>query len=92
LNFGRPSDAQREVVLFAAFKQLAFTPTQIKALVTATGPLNGRQYGFTYSDLTQRLIPAIVLDAYPAKPIDPARAVEIAREILPTPPFDEKPV
>jgi SpoVK/Ycf46/Vps4 family AAA+-type ATPase len=92
LQFGRPGDAQREVVLSAAFKQLAFTPTQIKALVTATGLLNGRPYGFTYSDLTQRLIPAIVLDAYPAKPIDPARAVEIAREMLPTPPFDEKPL
>jgi AAA+ superfamily predicted ATPase len=90
LKFGRPDDAQRQVVLSAALKQLSFTPTQINTLVAATGPINGRTYGFTYSDLTQRLLPAIVLDAYPAKPVDPARAVEIAREMLPTPPFGEK--
>jgi hypothetical protein len=28
-----------------------------------------------------------VLDAYPSKPIDGARAVEIARAMVPTPPF-----
>ena len=33
------------------------------------------------------LLPAIVLDAYPDGPIKPLRAIELARSILPTPPF-----
>jgi len=33
------------------------------------------------------LIPTIVLDAYPSRPIEPARAVEIAQEMRPTPAF-----
>lgn len=90
LTFARPDGSQRELVLSGAFRQLSFTSTQLAALVTATGPDKDRPYGFTYSDLTQRLIPAIVLDAYPSRPIDPVRAIEIAREMLPTPPFDEK--
>lgn len=57
--------------------------------MAATGARDGRPYGFTFSDLTQRLIPAIVLDAYPSRPLDPLRAVEIAEGMGPTPPFQE---
>jgi hypothetical protein len=35
----------------------------IDALVTLTGPQQGHDYGFTFSDIIQRLLPAIVLDA-----------------------------
>ena len=56
--------------------------------VGATGPEGGtRDYGFTFSDLTQRLLPAIVLDAYPSQPVRGGRALEVARAITPTPPF-----
>jgi hypothetical protein len=48
--------------------------------------------GATYSDLTQRLLPMLVLDAYPDWPLCFARAVELARATVPTPAFrDEAP-
>jgi SpoVK/Ycf46/Vps4 family AAA+-type ATPase len=87
--FARPDDAQRHAVLGGAFKQLGFSQAQISAIVAATGAQNGRRYGFTFSDLTQRLLPAIMLDAYPTKPVIPARALEIARAMIPTPPFQD---
>lgn len=90
LFFERPDDAQRRVVLTSSLGRLGFSRPQIEALVVVTGPENSRDYGFTFSDLSQRLIPAIVLDAYPSRPVDPARALEIARSIKPTPPFKEK--
>ena len=90
LTFARPDGSQRELVLSDTFRQLFFTSTQLTALVAATGPDKSRPYGFTYSDLTQRLIPAIVLDAYPLRPVDPVRAIEIARGMPPSPPFEEK--
>ena len=62
----------------------------IDALVAATGPIRGtREHGFTFSDLLQRLLPALVLDAYPSRPINGARAVEIAHSMQPTPPFQD---
>jgi hypothetical protein len=64
-----------------------FGKADLQALVAATGEQPKRAYGFTYSDITQRLLPAIVLDAYPDGPIKPSRAIELARSILPTPPF-----
>ena len=90
LVFERPDDAQRRIVLANSFEQLGFSRPQIDALVAVTGPGKSREYGFTFSDLTQRLVPAIVLDAYPSRPVDPARALEVARAMKPTPPFQEK--
>jgi SpoVK/Ycf46/Vps4 family AAA+-type ATPase len=90
LTFDRPGDLQRGAVLSRAFERLGFSTAQIDALVAATGTEKSSQYGFTFSDLTQRLIPAIVLDAYPSRPVDAARALEIARDMRATPPFEEK--
>lgn len=92
LSFSRPNDEQRRSVLSARLEPLGLATSQIDALVTETGP-NGRRGddGFTFSDLTQRLLPTIVLDAYPTRPVDAERAVEIARAMVPTPPFKEPP-
>jgi len=89
LVFDRPDDAQREEVLHRRLGPVGFRRADIQALVAVTGAQPKRPYGFTYSDLTQRLLPAIVLDAYPSGPIKPARAVELAQSILPTPPFKD---
>jgi AAA+ superfamily predicted ATPase len=90
LLFQRPDDVQRRVLLAVPLGELGFSSTQIEQVVAVTGARRDRAYGFTFSDLTQRLLPAIVLDAYPAKSVQPARAVEIATAIVPTPPFRER--
>lgn len=90
LTFERPGDAQRRAVLAGTFEQLGFSQSQIQVIIAATGPGNSQEYGFTFSDLTQRLLPAIVLDAYPSRPVDSTRALEIAHNMKPTPPFEEK--
>ena len=88
LSFTRPGDEQRRFVLSSSLESIGLGRHHIDALVIATGPQrDARDYGFTFSDLTQRLLPAIVLDAYPSRAIDGARAIEIARGIIPTPPF-----
>lgn len=87
LSFSRPNDEQRRYVFNHRLAPLGLGPQNIDALVKATGAQNGHDSGFTFSDLTQRLIPTIVLDAYPSKPVDGTRALEIAREMQPTPPF-----
>lgn len=89
LAFGRPDETQRHAVLGEPLKQFGFSRPQIDALVAATGVQKGRAYGFTFSDLTQRLLPAIVLDAYPVNAVSPVRALEIARDMIPTAPFQE---
>ena len=89
LQFQRPDEAQRHAVLDEPLRQLGLSRPQIDAVVAATGPQKSRTYGFTFSDLTQRLMPSIVLDAYPAEAVSPARAIEIARGMAPTAPFQD---
>jgi AAA+ superfamily predicted ATPase len=89
LIFDRPDESQRCSVLSPALKQFGFSESKIDAVVKATGSQNGRNYGLTFSDLTQRLLPTIVLDAYPNDPVTPARVLELAKAMAPTPPFQE---
>lgn len=89
LTFTRPDETQRYIVLGPSLEQFGFSQPQINAVVAATGEQEGRGYGFTFSDLTQRLLPAIVLDAYPTQAVDPERALEIAQKMTPTVPFQD---
>lgn len=90
LAFARPTPEQRSAVLAPALSEFGFRANEIAALVQATGPANGCDYGCSFSDLTQRVLPAIVLDAYPNKPVSAARAIEVVRSIPPTPPFNDQ--
>ena len=87
LSFTRPNDEQRRHVFHHRLAPLGLNSQYIDALVRATGAQNGHDAGFTFSDLTQRLIPTIVLDAYPSNPVNGMRAIEIASGMKPTPPF-----
>lgn len=89
LTFGRPTDIQRKSVLNGALQEAGFTAHEVDLLVAATGPTRAHSYGYTFSDLTQRLLPAIVLDAYPNASITAKRALEIAQGLMPTAPFQE---
>lgn len=87
--FSRPGDEGRHLVLDAPLTELGFSTKEIEAVVSLTGPQKNQDYGFTFSDLVQRLIPALILDAYPDRKVTAERAIEITRAILPTSPFKE---
>lgn len=89
LSFGRPNEVQRRSVLTRRLGQLGIPDIAFDELVRVTGPREGNVPGFTFSDLTQRLIPSIVLDAYPSRAVDAGRAVRVAKEMKPTPAFQD---
>ena len=91
LEFARPNDDQRRHILTWRLQPLGLLSGQIEQLVATTGPQKGKA-GFTFSDLTQRLLPSIVLDAYPHRKIDGTGALAVARTIEPTPPFRDSTV
>lgn len=89
MAFARPNEEQRKHILSLRLKPLGITDSQVQALVDATGPKNPAP-GFTFSDITQRLLPAIALDAYPVKPVEGGRALQIATGMSPTPAFRDE--
>jgi AAA+ superfamily predicted ATPase len=88
--FARPNDAQRRAVLEGPLTEAGFSATEINKLVKLTGVTDGNAVGFTFSDLTQRLLPTLILDAYPDKPITFHRAIDLLGTITATPQFSEK--
>jgi AAA+ superfamily predicted ATPase len=90
LRFDRPNDEQRRTLLNMHLSNVSFDSHTIESLVRATGPQRGRDYGYTFSDIVQRLLPTIILDAYPKTNITAKRALEITAELEPTRPFTEE--
>jgi hypothetical protein len=87
-SFRRPDDSQRRAVLTAALDGTGTDAGTIEKLVGLTGP-SGDRPGFTYSDLTQRLVPAAILAAFPGKPLTADILLDAATDLKPTPEFRE---
>lgn len=90
LEFARPDAAQRRHVLHDRLGPLGVSNAHLDKLVKSTGGRGAGDVGFTFSDLTQRLIPTIVLDAFPTDAVRGDRAVEIAQAMKPTPAFRDQ--
>ncbi|MGA8408020.1 MAG: AAA family ATPase [Candidatus Acidiferrales bacterium] len=88
-TFNRPNEAQRMAFLKPVLEELGFSSQQIHSLVASTGATHGRSYGYTYSDLAQRLLPGLLLAAYSSNPITFDLAKEVIERHPPTPPFKE---
>jgi AAA+ superfamily predicted ATPase len=86
-TFKRPDDGQRRAFLTPVLEELGFSVQQIDSLVASTGPTNGQGYGYTYSDLAQRLLPGLLLAAYPSRPVTFDLAREVVEKHPATPPF-----
>lgn len=89
-SFNRPNDEQRREALGSLLAGITLNRRDLEDLVRATGPAAGRDYGHTYSDLYQRLIPAAVLAAYPDKPLTADLLRSTAAAVEPTPPFSSE--
>ncbi len=88
-EFERPNEAQRAEILRRAFEGTGLAQAALEDLARRTGPIDGRPYGYTYSDLTMRLIPGAVIDAFPDRPLTAARLAELVDGHPPTAPFSD---
>ena len=89
-NLGRPNEAQRSALLTQLLDGVKVTAKELAALVASTGGTKSRDYGFTYSDIRQRLIPEAVLEAMRLNvPLTAALVQELASHLEPTRPFQE---
>lgn len=86
-EFKRPGIELRKKLLASNFEGSSLSANDIAALAERLGESESRKYGYTVSDITQRLIPAIVLAAFPFHKITRDLALEAAARIQPTPPF-----
>lgn len=92
LSFRRPDDEQRAELFRQSLPEVELSAKQIRELVAATGPDAQKKYHatFTWSDITDRLVPAALRDAYAARrPLVASDIVDHVREMEPTPLMQE---
>lgn len=85
-EFSRPGREQAESVL-SVLSEAGLSRDEISKLAEMATDSNNDRIGFTYSDLTQRLLPAIVVNAYPDGAVNFEHASKILAGMTPTPPF-----
>ncbi|MGW0251901.1 AAA family ATPase [Nocardia goodfellowii] len=89
-EFVRPGEHHRRAVLTSAFESFGITQETIDKLVLATGPRRDGSPGFTYSDVTQRLLPTAIIQAYPDRAITADLLLEVAENMSATPTFTDQ--
>lgn len=87
LQFERPDGDQRRAVLAACLAGIPVTDEELDRLVKLTGKEDHRPYGYTYSDLVDRVVPAAVIAAYPDRAVTATLLEEEIRKHPPTAPF-----
>jgi len=90
LQFQRPDDAQRRALLGRPLGELGFSASQIEQIVAATGP--SRERPTAIPSLTSPSGFCLRSSWMPTRQrrVTAARAVEIAKSVTATPPFQEK--
>ena len=87
-EFTRPNDAHRLEVLSDELAGCGLSQTELEKLVDLTGDTGG--YGYTYSDLVNRVLPSAVLKAFPDRPITIDIVADAIATNPPTPPFQNE--
>jgi SpoVK/Ycf46/Vps4 family AAA+-type ATPase len=88
-TFNRPSKEQCVALFMQYLADAGMTEGHAQLLADKCVPYEGLEYGYTYSDLTQRVLPTVLLNVYPERLIDFADIEAAIKDIPPTAPFNE---
>jgi AAA+ superfamily predicted ATPase len=86
-QFERPGMEMRMSLLSTYLAGIGLTGDEIRKLGELLGSNSKQPYGHTFSDITQRFVPALILTAYPSKKVSMEIALEVMQSTPPTPPF-----
>jgi SpoVK/Ycf46/Vps4 family AAA+-type ATPase len=84
----RPNEAQRRLLFTELLEGVALNSDELDYIVSVTGPADGRDFGYTYSDIRQRLVPeAVIMGVTSNVPLSYQILVEAIKRVPPTRPF-----
>lgn len=87
----RPNEGQRRALLAELLEGVSLTEDEFSHVIALTGPVEGRDFGYTYSDIRQRLIPeAVILAVSQNVPLTYHLLIEAIKRVAPTRPFTQE--
>jgi AAA+ superfamily predicted ATPase len=89
-EFTRPTQELRKHLLETQLANTGLGKSDFETIAQQLGETAKRKYGYTFSDITQRFIPSLILAAYPKHKITCDLSLEVIARMSPTPPFKEE--
>ncbi len=86
-EFIRPALDLRRSVLEKQLEGTGMSRADFESIAQQLGETKTRSYGYTFSDITQRFVPSLILAAYPDRKISRQLATDVVNGMSPTPPF-----
>lgn len=88
-EFNRPNEEQLKKMFEMYFEDIGLTNEQVMDLVKLAGPNDSHKYGFTYSDIVNKVIPNAIMDVYPDSPLAFSNILNAVKNTKPTLSFKE---
>jgi AAA+ superfamily predicted ATPase len=88
IELERPNTDQRHAILSELLQDINVSSEDLNQLVELTGPNGSHEYGMTYSDIRQRLLPESILSVFDSAPLTGQVIIDCARNLEPTRPFN----
>jgi AAA+ superfamily predicted ATPase len=88
-EFARPTTIEREQLLRMDCEGIDLDSRTLHELVRLTGPVDGRDIGFTFSDMRTRLLPEALANAYPDSKLTAQHLLDTAKRLVPSPAVDD---
>ena len=89
-EFARPTQELCKHLLETQLAGIGLAKPEFEALAHLLAETKTRGYGYTFSDITQRFIPSLILAAYPQRKVTQQLAMAVIAETPPTAPFQNK--
>ncbi len=89
-EFSRPTREQCAALLMKFLGDIGMNTETANQIAEQCVPHGALGYGYTYSDLTQKVLPAVLLAAFPDKQITVDSVIEVIKDTPPTEPFREQ--
>lgn len=89
-EFNRPTREQCASLLMKFLGDIGMNTETANQIAEECVPHGTLAYGYTYSDLTQKVLPAVLLAAFPDKQITVDSILKVIKDTPPTEPFKEQ--
>jgi AAA+ superfamily predicted ATPase len=86
-EFARPTQELCKHLIETQLAGAGFSKAEFESLAHHLGETKTRGYGYTFSDITQRFVPSLILAAYPKGKITRQLALDVIADTAPTAPF-----
>lgn len=88
-EFGRPNKDMRLQMFKSLLEGTNIVDRDLEKIADLTGENKDRSFGYTYSDITQKILPSVLLHSFPDQPIKFETIEKSIMDNPPTAPFEE---